>query len=115
MSYVDYQITTAGDLHVTHNGVVARAGRKLQLDNANPIVQKLVALGWITTTLTGGAKYHDDSGNLTNTYHVTPAGAGHILHSTSGAATTPLANGAAIALDPLDPGAQSLLARGLIS
>jgi hypothetical protein len=114
VALVDYQITPAGDLHVAHNGIVARTGRKLQLDNANAIVQKLVALGWITTTITGGARYHDDAGNLT-TYHVTPAGAGHILHSTSGAATTPLANGAVITLDPQDAGAQSLLARGLIS
>jgi hypothetical protein len=110
----DYMLTAAGDLHLVHNGVVARAGRKVSLDSASPITATLLRLGWITATLTGNPQYHDAAANLT-TYHVTASGAGHILHSTATAASAPLAQGASISLDPLDAGAQLLLSRGLIS
>jgi hypothetical protein len=111
----DYQITTAGDTHVVHSGVIARAGRKIQLDSASPATSKLLAMGWITTTISGGAQYHDSAG-LQTTYHVTAAGAGHLLHSTGNPpSTTPLAQGAAVSLDPLADGTVQLLAKGIIS
>lgn len=115
MAATNYLVTTAGDLHILHNGVVARAGRMIQVDSASPVTAHLLQLGWLTATVPAGTKYHDDALNL-SVYHVTPAGAGHILHSTGNPpSTTPLTNGAAISLDPLDPGAQSLIQRGLIA
>jgi hypothetical protein len=116
MSLQDYQLTTAGDLHVVHSGVVARAGRKIQLDSASPATAKLLAMGWITTTITGGAKYHDDAAGNAQVFHVTAAGAGHLLHSTGNPpSSTPLTFNAVVSLDPQDAGTVALLARGLIS
>jgi len=114
MAYQDYQVTTAGDKRVMHNGRVVHAGRLVGMDAAKPETAAALARGLITATITT-ATLHDatvagPSSEGFQTYHVQAGIPVTIRHN-----GVNLASGAAIVLDPLDEPAVTFLAKGWIA
>ena len=108
MAVADFQVTVTGNRRIVHNGLLAHSARKLSLDPANPTTVLLLAKGYISSTVTA-TTYEGDPANL-HTYTVTTAGGGKVNFNLS-----PLAQAQTLALDPGDPTAIELVAKGYIS
>ena len=108
MAVSDFQVTTAGNRRISHNGLLVHSARKLSLDPANPTTVLLLAKGYISSTVTA-TTYEGDPANL-HTYTVTTAGGGKVNFNLG-----TLTVGQTLGLDPGDPTATELVAKGYIS
>lgn len=108
MAMTDYQVTVTGDRKIRHNEALVHSGRKLSLDPASVVTIRLLALGYISATVTAPT-YEGDPANL-HTYTVTAKGGGKVNFNNS-----VLTAGQTLPLEPGDPTAAELVAKGYIS